>query len=68
MARRVDWLLRLLKIVGPLSLLFAIGFGWVGVTVLLLQARDPRVLCCSVVGTILNPRDLQVFLASTMDE
>ena len=63
-ARNVVLLLMLLNMVGPRKRLFTTGFGWVGVTVLLLQARDARESCLSDTGTMLKPIDLQTFLDS----
>jgi len=63
-ARKVVLLLMLLNMVGPRRRLFTTGFGWVGVTVLLLHARDARESCLSDIGTILKPIDLHTFLDS----
>ena len=63
-ARRVALLLMLRRMVGPLKRRLVTGFGCVGVTVLLLHARDARNGSLFVGGTMLKPSDLQTFLAS----
>ena len=63
-ARRVALLLMLRRMVGPLKRRLVTGLGCVGVTVLLLHAREARDGSLSVGGTMLKPSDLQTFLAS----
>ena len=67
-ARRVALLLILRRMVGPLKRRFVTVLGCVGVTVLLLQAREARDGSLFVGGTMLKPSDLQTFIASMIAE